>query len=389
MYKEAGNQNVNGVYKETCNTNESNNIQTRENRKNSLSDEEALKLFDEAIKLSLAGTQQHLVGYSLQNMATLQLQLDQLDEAEKSINAGAKTAKNEVETALFDSIRSGLALKQALANLKPEQREIIEKAYMGELTHQEISQQTGLPLGTIKSKIRRGIERLRGDVRRALNAAVLCLGWPNARRLAVQPGRGSGGCTTATRLVRCWQPALLMLTLSLLVFASLWAWADRHDGAATTGDRPMATSRPRLAETIANDSAPFRAEVVQSNASSARPQCGPLEVTVRWSDRTPAAGVWLRARPEFGSDPTLREHRARTSVAGTARFAHLEPGKWRILSDRAGARTATLRATAETQVLTFDLPAGITVSGRVVDRQGNPAVGALIWLASKLPHWWG
>lgn len=56
-------------------------------------------------------------------------------------------------------------LKQALANLKPEQRAIIEKAYLGELTHQEISDQTGLPLGTIKSRIRLGLERLRHDLK--------------------------------------------------------------------------------------------------------------------------------------------------------------------------------------------------------------------------------
>ncbi|WP_275066128.1 sigma-70 family RNA polymerase sigma factor [Aliiroseovarius sediminis] len=56
-------------------------------------------------------------------------------------------------------------LKQALSSLKPEQREIIEKAYLGELTHQEISTQTGLPLGTIKSRIRLGLERLRHELK--------------------------------------------------------------------------------------------------------------------------------------------------------------------------------------------------------------------------------
>ncbi|MDQ2091328.1 sigma-70 family RNA polymerase sigma factor [Marimonas arenosa] len=56
-------------------------------------------------------------------------------------------------------------LKSALDKLRPEQREIIEKAYLGELTHQEISTQTGLPLGTIKSRIRLGLERLRHELK--------------------------------------------------------------------------------------------------------------------------------------------------------------------------------------------------------------------------------
>lgn len=57
-------------------------------------------------------------------------------------------------------------LKQALERLKPDQREMIELAYLGELTHQEIRMQTGLPLGTIKSRIRLGLDRLRHDLKR-------------------------------------------------------------------------------------------------------------------------------------------------------------------------------------------------------------------------------
>ncbi|WP_211095460.1 sigma-70 family RNA polymerase sigma factor [Yoonia sediminilitoris] len=52
-------------------------------------------------------------------------------------------------------------LGEALATLPPEQRKLIEKAYLGELSHSEIAAQTGLPLGTIKSRIRLALERLR------------------------------------------------------------------------------------------------------------------------------------------------------------------------------------------------------------------------------------
>lgn len=56
-------------------------------------------------------------------------------------------------------------LKLALAQINANQREMIEKAYMGDLTHQEISTLTGLPLGTIKSRIRLGLERLRHELK--------------------------------------------------------------------------------------------------------------------------------------------------------------------------------------------------------------------------------
>lgn len=52
-------------------------------------------------------------------------------------------------------------LGAALAALPEKQRSLIEKAYFGDLSHSEIAAQTGLPLGTIKSRIRLALERLR------------------------------------------------------------------------------------------------------------------------------------------------------------------------------------------------------------------------------------
>ena len=56
-------------------------------------------------------------------------------------------------------------LRQALARLKPDQRDMIARAYLGDLSHSEISAATGLPLGTIKSRIRLGLERLRFELK--------------------------------------------------------------------------------------------------------------------------------------------------------------------------------------------------------------------------------
>ena len=56
-------------------------------------------------------------------------------------------------------------LKEALARLKPAQREMIEAAYLGELSHRELSEKTGLPLGTIKSRIRLGLDKLRHELK--------------------------------------------------------------------------------------------------------------------------------------------------------------------------------------------------------------------------------
>lgn len=52
-------------------------------------------------------------------------------------------------------------LVEALNSLPAKQRELIERAYYGDLSHSEIAAETGLPLGTIKSRIRLALDRLR------------------------------------------------------------------------------------------------------------------------------------------------------------------------------------------------------------------------------------
>lgn len=56
------------------------------------------------------------------------------------------------------------ALHQAIDALTPEQRDLLQKAFLEELPHSEISSLTGLPLGTIKSRIRLGLARIRREI---------------------------------------------------------------------------------------------------------------------------------------------------------------------------------------------------------------------------------
>lgn len=54
-----------------------------------------------------------------------------------------------------------LTMKQALAQVSPDQRKAIEMAYFGGLTYEETAGELALPVGTLKSRIRLGLRTMR------------------------------------------------------------------------------------------------------------------------------------------------------------------------------------------------------------------------------------
>ena len=55
-------------------------------------------------------------------------------------------------------------VKSALENLPAEQRACVELAYFEGLTHTEIAQRTGVPLGTVKTRLRSAVESLKRNL---------------------------------------------------------------------------------------------------------------------------------------------------------------------------------------------------------------------------------
>ncbi len=58
------------------------------------------------------------------------------------------------------------ALHECLRKLESKQREVVSLAYMRDMSHGELADQLKLPLGTVKTWIRRGLEQLRGCMAR-------------------------------------------------------------------------------------------------------------------------------------------------------------------------------------------------------------------------------
>ena len=63
-----------------------------------------------------------------------------------------------------DQLADRLLVAHALEHLQPRVRTVVELAFYSDLTHAEISSRTGIPLGTVKSDLRRGLERLRSEL---------------------------------------------------------------------------------------------------------------------------------------------------------------------------------------------------------------------------------
>jgi RNA polymerase sigma factor (sigma-70 family) len=62
---------------------------------------------------------------------------------------------------LLDALQKDSLVRQALLSLSAEQRRMIELSFFKDLSHFEIAELTNIPLGTIKSHIRRGQDKLR------------------------------------------------------------------------------------------------------------------------------------------------------------------------------------------------------------------------------------
>jgi RNA polymerase sigma-70 factor (ECF subfamily) len=76
------------------------------------------------------------------------------DDPTQPIDVGS--AQDALELA-----QRGRLLRGALATLAPAEREAIEAAYFAELSHAEVAARLNEPLGTVKTRIRSGLHKLR------------------------------------------------------------------------------------------------------------------------------------------------------------------------------------------------------------------------------------
>ncbi len=73
----------------------------------------------------------------------------------------SKTVDNNVSSQVILPDIDNIGLRKTLGNLKEEHRVLIELAYFKGYTHEEIAKIEGIPLGTVKTRIRNALLQLR------------------------------------------------------------------------------------------------------------------------------------------------------------------------------------------------------------------------------------
>ena len=95
---------------------------------------------------------------------------------------------------IFDLKEQGRAPADALAVLTPDERQAIETAFFSELTYAEVAARLNQPLGTVKTRIRSGLEKLRQALarrKRAMSQHRTTRCGPHGTGVPVRPRRPS------------------------------------------------------------------------------------------------------------------------------------------------------------------------------------------------------
>ena len=87
---------------------------------------------------------------------------DEIDDVMSDTMEG--NSPNPMDTTLAS--QQAWALHQCLGKLENRQREVVSLAYLRDLSHSELAEQLSLPLGTVKTSIRRGLDQLRACMSR-------------------------------------------------------------------------------------------------------------------------------------------------------------------------------------------------------------------------------
>jgi len=278
---------------------------------------------------------------------------------------------------------------RAVLELEDPYRATVLLRFFDNLTPRAIARQLGVPVETVRTRIKRAMAQLRArlDAQRGGDRAAWCA------LLLPFAGRTSPLVTTAAAVQAAITGVLLMTTkvklatavtaLAGLLLLALWAVQqppESQGDASGPAARPGALSAPIESPAVPTDAtsehtAPAERQVVPAPAA---PTTGSLLAHVVWGDdKTPAAGVLVEAYRGSG-DALFENLRAVSDATGTVQFAELSPGRvWVVVQRGESAWGKQQQIVAGQQLeVTVEVAAGMNARGTVVDGKDKPVAGA-------------
>ena len=82
-------------------------------------------------------------------------------ETSAILNMDAPQEDGELPDEIFISAEQDERIRSAIGVLNEEQRRVVQLSFIDDKPHSEIARELGIPLGTVKSRIRLAVQRLR------------------------------------------------------------------------------------------------------------------------------------------------------------------------------------------------------------------------------------
>ncbi len=114
-----------------------------------------------------------VVGWIMNQARSRAIDRLRFDQRKKRVNQGAEDPLPVAATSdpheICDLKEQGRLLRKALTLLRPEERQVIETAFFSELTYDEVAARLNQPLGTVKTRVRAGLLKLRQALAKTVN----------------------------------------------------------------------------------------------------------------------------------------------------------------------------------------------------------------------------
>ena len=113
-----------------------------------------------------------VIGWIMNLARSRAIDRSRFDQRKKRTNSSGENPLPSIEAddpqRRYDLEEQGGLLRTALEGLTPEERQVIESAFFSELSYREVAVKLNQPLGTVKTRIRSGLTKLRQALTRTL-----------------------------------------------------------------------------------------------------------------------------------------------------------------------------------------------------------------------------